>query len=307
MAWTLPLHEPTLLETDATDVSPCPSFTSHNSAATVYHRAVSSIDAYDSPSLFDQHFYPFHQDYRETDAASTTHRSDDRSSAVEVVERCDTKLDDNSYAVEENAYHDVRFPESTTRRLDHSTTDALVLTNQGIPPVADDLSDFEMATTSEPTAFKRWVSTLRRKKQPMVTPVTPRERRWTLDDFDQKAASPEAHSNHRHRKSCSNASSAGFVTAVKSATVTIASASIGTMSGRHPRLRRTQQSSLLSGPEARPSVDTQRSIIDEAARQRSRKRREKLEELVRTEEGFVADLKALANVRHILVFALTHC
>jgi len=62
-------------------------------------------------------------------------------------------------------------------------------------------------------------------------------------------------------------------------------------------LRRAQQhSSVLSGSEPRPSVDTQRSVIDEAARLRSRKRREKLEEFIRTEESYVADLKALSNV-----------
>jgi hypothetical protein len=37
--------------------------------------------------------------------------------------------------------------------------------------------------------------------------------------------------------------------------------------------------------------------MDEGARQRARKRREKLEELIRTEESYVADVKALSNVR----------
>lgn len=36
--------------------------------------------------------------------------------------------------------------------------------------------------------------------------------------------------------------------------------------------------------------------MDEAAKQRSKKRRDKLEELIRSEESYVADLKALLNV-----------
>jgi hypothetical protein len=37
-------------------------------------------------------------------------------------------------------------------------------------------------------------------------------------------------------------------------------------------------------------------MLDDAAKQRSRKRRAKLEELIRTEENYVADLKSLSNV-----------
>jgi len=138
--------------------------------------------------------------------------------------------------------------------------------------------------------------------------VTPRSQRWTLDDFERKVASPTKRRPARHEKSSSYASSTGFVTAVRSATATIASASVATISRRNSRLRRAQQhSSVLSGSDPRPSVDTQRSIIDEAARQRSRKRREKLEELIRTEESYVADLKALSNVCSIYMSGLQAC
>ena len=87
-----------------------------------------------------------------------------------------------------------------------------------------------------------------------------------------------------------------FVTAVRSATATLASASIATLSRRTTKWRRGQQrSSLVSDREPRPSIDSVRSVIDEAAKQRSRKRREKIEELIRTEENYVADVKALSN------------
>lgn len=150
----------------------------------------------------------------------------------------------------------------------------------------------------EPRPFRRWVSTLRRRKrQKSATPsVTPRNERWTLDDFDIGPLPPRS----SHAKSDSTNSSIGFVAGVKSATVTLASASIAPLSRRASKWRRTHnRSSIVSGSDPRPSIDTQRSVLDEAGKLRSRKRREKLEELIRTEESYVADLKALSNVsRH---------
>lgn len=155
-------------------------------------------------------------------------------------------------------------------------------------------SDVEAGSPHSP-AFKRWVSQLRRRH---VQPVVPRKERWTLDDFD-GPPSPSAEKSRRssHRKSASMSSSIKFVTAVRSATATLASASIASMSRRTTKWRRGQQrSSLVSDKEPRPSIDSVRSVVDEAAKQRSRKRREKLEELIRTEESYVADVKALSNV-----------
>jgi len=164
-----------------------------------------------------------------------------------------------------------------------------------IPTTDPDTLD-DMPDSPEPTAFRRWVSTLRRKNQQKPAVLKSRTQRWTLDDFERKPASPPKRQSSHHHKSNSYASSTGFVTAVKSASATIASASIATISRRNSQFRRAQQqSSLLSGSDPRPSGETQRSIVDEAARQRSRKRREKLEELIRTEESYVADLKALSN------------
>jgi len=173
-------------------------------------------------------------------------------------------------------------------------------------PDADTLED--VPASPEPQAFRRWVSTLRRKKARKPESVTPRSQRWTLDDFDPKPASPRKQRLAHHQKQGSHGSSIAFVTAVKSATATLASASIATVSRRNSNWRRAQQhSSLFSGSEPRPSVDTQRSVVDEAAKQRSRKRREKIEELVRTEEGYVADLKALSNVPGSLSGSQTCC
>ena len=142
--------------------------------------------------------------------------------------------------------------------------------------------------------FQRWVSTLRRRKRQQTVPlVTSRSERWCLDDFDPAVLSPRS----PHARSDSGTSSIGIIAGVKSATVTLASVSIAPLSRRASKWRRTHnRSSILSASDPRPSVDTQRSILDEAGKLRSRKRREKLEELIRTEESYVADLKALSNV-----------
>lgn len=146
-----------------------------------------------------------------------------------------------------------------------------------------------------PKPFRRWVSTLRRRKREYPPPsMTPRSQRWTLDDFDNSPL----RTRPSHAKSYSSTSSLGFVAGVKSATVTLASVSIAPLSRRTSKWRRTHnRSSVMSASDPRPSMDTQRSVLDEAAKLRSRKRREKLEELIRTEESYVADLKALSNVR----------
>lgn len=154
--------------------------------------------------------------------------------------------------------------------------------------LGNDDSDSERPTRP----FQRWVSTLRRRKrQQTVPPVTTRSERWCLDDFDEI---PLQH-HVSHARSDSATSSMGIIAGVKSATVTIASASIAPLSRRASKWRRGR-SSMISEPDPRPLIDTQHSVIDEAGKLRSRKRREKLEELIRTEESYVADLKALSNV-----------
>jgi hypothetical protein len=164
------------------------------------------------------------------------------------------------------------------------------------------LGDEETDVTDEeepPKPFRRWVSTLRRRKKHQSTPsVTPRSERWMLDDFDDDTP---LEPRPLHAKSNSISSSIRFVAGVKSATVTLASTSIAPLSRRASKWRRTHnRSSILSGSDPRPSIDTQRSVLDEASKLRSRKRREKLEELIRTEESYVADLRALSNVRSLV-------
>ena len=155
-------------------------------------------------------------------------------------------------------------------------------------------TDQDMLGHDPPTTFRRWMSTLRRNKK-AVAVTSSRISRFTLDDFDPRIASPAKAHTSQHHKNGSWSSSLRFVRGMKSATVTVASASIAA-SRRNSIWRRNQQSSIVSGSDPRPSIDTQRSVIDEAAKHRSRKRREKLEELVSTEQNYVADLRAFHNV-----------
>lgn len=152
---------------------------------------------------------------------------------------------------------------------------------------------------TETIGLRRWISTLRRRKRnkQSPSPIKPRTP-WTMAQESQsEAVSPSRQQHSRHKASDSQGSSLVFVTAMKSATATIASFSIATVSRRETWLRREhQRSSLLSGSDPRLSIDSQRSIADEAARQRSRKRRAKLHELIRSEEGYLTDVKALSKV-----------
>lgn len=143
---------------------------------------------------------------------------------------------------------------------------------------------------------RRWLSMLRRRKRECQPKITPRRQRFGPEYLGSGPTSSSKRASH-HKKSESQGSSLAFVTAMRSATATLASVSIASASrGPVPWRRAHHRSSLVSSSDARPSVDSQRSIMDEAAKQRSRKRREKLHELLQTEENYVADIKALSNV-----------
>jgi hypothetical protein len=149
----------------------------------------------------------------------------------------------------------------------------------------------------EPRPFRRWLSTLRRRRRQDPKTLAPRKERLILDDFDTKPEKRENQRHSHHQKSHSQSSSLAFVTAVKSATATLASVSIAAVSrrgaGGNAGCDRNQ---LSPHHDFRPSIDGVLSTVDISARLRSRKRREKLEELIRTEESYAADLKALSDV-----------
>lgn len=167
-------------------------------------------------------------------------------------------------------------------------------TAEGLPQtVTRELDQGSAIDAADPPhrPLQRWLSTLRRRKARHILPIAP---------SDPPAPGCQDHTV-AHRKSESWTSSLDFVTAVKSASVTIASLSAGTLSRSGTRKSRrsllyhnSQESDVRRSTDS--SAPSWRSVVDEAARQRSMKRREKLEELIRTEESYVADLKALSNV-----------
>ena len=163
--------------------------------------------------------------------------------------------------------------------------------------------------------FRRWMSTLHRKNVKRRISLKRREERWALDDSDANQSTtailtPDP-GRRGHQKS-SSWSSSGFVTAVKSA-----SASLAAISAAAPPSRRTRRSTLIrsskrssrlsssfngSSAEDRP---LSLQVIDEAALHRAIQRRSTLEELVSSEESYVADLKVLVNVSNWWYYGCT--
>ncbi|KAK4964134.1 hypothetical protein LTR66_012460 [Elasticomyces elasticus] len=175
-----------------------------------------------------------------------------------------------------------------------------------VPPShsAKPADQVEQTDTGE-KPLKRWLSTLRRRRQKRKRGLITRLERWDLDDQEMTSSLRMQSPRRRnvHHKSDSFASSVGIITAMKSATATLASVSIAPLSKRATvlsgHLRHRRRASMQLGSEPRTSIDSNAPSLspwlDEAARQRSRKRREKIEELIRTEENYVGDLKALTN------------
>lgn len=174
------------------------------------------------------------------------------------------------------------------------------------PPVNFDCVEASSSSLHQP--FSRWMNTLRMKKAAYKRHIRPRLDALMITHASQSVVTSPDPSIRGHRKSGSWASSVNFITAVKSATMTVASASIAPLSrsaskrSSHPRLYRGSSGLFDSEPRfstesGRPSLSL---IIDDAARQRAKKRREKIEELIKTEESYLSDLKALSNVSFAL-------
>jgi hypothetical protein len=147
--------------------------------------------------------------------------------------------------------------------------------------------------------FNKWMRNLQRRGT---------QRRKTVScDIGGSVLDPElfdTHGNQKrysHKKS-SSGSSFAFVTAVKSASISLASFSVAPRSKRtgvSSRQQRTDRSSKASnvGRLSEDSSYTARGIIiDQAVTARLLQRRRVLEEIISTEESYVADVKFLMNV-----------
>lgn len=161
----------------------------------------------------------------------------------------------------------------------------------------------EPSNEDKPHPFQKWIQSLHKKSMKRIDTLQPRFNRHSVEDTDDVPGNDGEmsgkSSSRRHRKS-SSWSSSGFVTAVKSTTASLAGFSAGAISrGTSRRTRRsTLVKSIRSGKVNREStddsIDTQ--IMDEASNERAVQRRRTIGELVSSEESYIADLKALANV-----------
>lgn len=155
-----------------------------------------------------------------------------------------------------------------------------------------------------PQPFRRWMSTIRRRhgqrRKDFVSETSPLEMQMIQDDG--VFLSPCHPTTQTVRRiSSSMSSSLGCVTAIKTASITIASASIAPHSdlgGIQGKVHLGNRSSNYS--DARRSTESHGGalgpIIDESAWLRSVQRRKIVEELISSEESYIADLKVLINV-----------
>lgn len=152
--------------------------------------------------------------------------------------------------------------------------------------------------------LKRLIDTLRPHGPNGKHSLTVRKERWTLDDFGEAKPIdvdlPESRRLNGHQKA-SSWSSSGIRSAIKSATVRLQS-KIDTPHSpiflRSHRLR-SNRSSRIVKTASRGSIDDDQVTAKKEgklARDRAIHRRRILEELVSSEESYVADLKVLLHV-----------
>ncbi|KAK4129595.1 hypothetical protein N657DRAFT_86481 [Parathielavia appendiculata] len=170
----------------------------------------------------------------------------------------------------------------------------------GVALQADHLRRHPSPRSARP--FKHWIRTLHRRalrRQDMLgyDGSLPQWLKDTGDVDDQTRQS----SHHRHS---SSDSSFAFVTAVKSASVSVAGVSLLTRSwkttirsSRGPRTERSRRASL-SGPRvSEDSCCPERQLpLDPAVTKRAVQRRRILEELISSEEDYIGDVRFLMNV-----------
>ncbi|KAI9822224.1 MAG: hypothetical protein M1832_003047 [Thelocarpon impressellum] len=191
-----------------------------------------------------------------------------------------------------------RVPSSADRRsraLPLPTDDSLTFdseyVSEGIP--------FPQSRKQKP--FKRWVSTLRRQSLTRKISQVPSILRQHFDDGDETPRPPEG--DKSRRKGSSSFSSMGFVTAIKTASVSLASINAPSRSRRHgasSHARSADRSNRSSNQDAATSFEATGArpapSIDDEVRERAIQRRCILEELISSEESYIADMKILVNV-----------
>lgn len=156
-----------------------------------------------------------------------------------------------------------------------------------------------------PRPFHKWMKNLHRRAQ------RPGIGNTATEKYPECLFVDDSVRINGHRKS-SSGSSFGFVAAVKSATVSLASASVRTRQRRHTARSsvhtRTDRSSRGSISAQRMSEDSmyfeRTSQADPAVTERLLQRRRILEELITTEESYIGDIRFLMNVRSVYTLSL---
>ncbi|OTB06666.1 hypothetical protein M426DRAFT_9444 [Hypoxylon sp. CI-4A] len=182
-----------------------------------------------------------------------------------------------------------------------------IIPTAGIPRISIEEDDAagvgELEISSPPVGpFHKWMKNLHKRAHRSKIPPNnsrfepfPEYSEYTFDDG---ALSPDY-----HRKS-SSGSSYGFVAAVRSASVSVASASVVTRPRRHTGRSSLQDRTDLSsrgstsGPRfSEDSAYLERTISnDPGVTERLLQRRRILEEIISTEESYIGDVKFLMNV-----------
>ncbi|KAK5987607.1 hypothetical protein PT974_11739 [Cladobotryum mycophilum] len=164
-----------------------------------------------------------------------------------------------------------------------------------------DLSKPEKLELRRP--FHKWMRTIHRRATQQLTALsTDRTLQW--QQLDSGSQSPNAVWRRPHHRKSSSGSSFAFVSAVRSASASVASVSAVTRSRRKiirsQRLSSTECSSRASILGPRASEDSgvlePQGLADIAATERSLRRRQVLEELISTEEAYIGDVRFLMNV-----------
>jgi hypothetical protein len=174
--------------------------------------------------------------------------------------------------------------------------------NTGSEP-HDEQEGAPIAIVDNTQPFRRWMSTLRRRhaqrwKDQLAD--LPRLSFETADEMSVISRPVGRRSESVRRASESMSSSMGYVTTMKAASMTVASTSIAPRSdaGLQGKVRLGNRSSNYS--DARRSIESHRGalgpVLDESTWLRSLQRRKVVEELIASEESYIADLKVLINV-----------
>jgi hypothetical protein len=185
----------------------------------------------------------------------------------------------------------------------HVPLSAGLLSNNTYSESHEQQNQAPLTMVNQPRPFRRWLSTLRRRH-------IYRRKEYAFEtsqlSFDADSRDSDVlllsscYQGSQQRNSESRSSSMGCITVVKSASMTVASTSIAPRSdnGFRAQGRIANRSSHYS--DARRSLDSHRGplgpIVDENAWLRSLQRRKIVEELIASEEGYIADLKVLINV-----------